>query len=59
VLFFVGVFGVAFLVGVFVAGAGLLFTGAVPGGSGLPPSCQANARKPPFGTLVPPTPEDE
>ena len=63
VLFFVGVFGVAFLVGdlvgAFVAGAELRFTGAAPGGSLLPPFCQENARKPPFGTLVPPTPEDE
>ena len=58
---------VAFLVGALVAvlvgrlrgaGAGLLFTGAAPGGSALPPFCQENARKPPFGTLVPPTPED-
>ena len=41
------------------AGAGLLFTGAAPGGSALPPFCQENARKPPLGTLVPLTPDDE
>jgi hypothetical protein len=55
--FFVGDF-VAGLVGGLVAGADVRFTGVAPGGSALPPFCQENARKPPLGTLVPPTPDE-
>jgi len=50
---------VAFFVGALAAGADCRFTAEALGLSALPPFCQENARKPPLGTLVPPTPEEE
>lgn len=58
--------GLAALVGVLagvgvtvLVGVGWLFNGEALGGSEAPPFCHENARKPPLGTLVPPTPDVE